>query len=279
VFWLAIGIAPAFAESLGPECGTLIIVGGGRMDKSIVKEFIDRAGGVDVPFVIIPTANTGEEWGDACVGRSFLTRAGAKDVKVLHTRDRTVADSAEFVAPLQRAKAVWLDGGRQWRLCDSYLHTRTHCELRQVLARGGVIGGSSAGATIQGSYLVRGAPEGNTIMMAKGHEEELGFLKSSAIDQHVIARKRENDLAEVIDAHPDLLGIDIGEGTAIVVTGNRFQVIGASRVVIHDKNYRPVEGPRYYFLSPGEEFDLCRRCKLALEKSPAVGVSDTNPKR
>lgn len=264
--WLAIGIAPAFAESFGPDCGSLIIVGGGRLDKSIVQEFIDRAGGVDAPFVIIPTANPGEEWGEKFVAASFLTRAGAKDVTVLHTRDRGVADSTEFVAPLQRAKGVWITGGRQWRLVDSYLNTRTHCELLRVLARGGVIGGSSAGATIQGSYLVRGAVEGNTIMMAKGHEEGLGFLKTSAIDQHVIARQRENDLAEVIDAHPELLGIGIDEATAIVVTANIFKVIGASRVVIHDKNYRPVEGPRYYFLSPGDEFDLCRRCKLMTEK-------------
>ncbi len=103
-------------------------------------------------------------------------------------------------------------------------------------------------------------------MMAKGHEEGWGFLKAAAIDQHVVARKRENDLAEVIDAHPELLGIGIDEATAIVVTANRFRVIGASRVVIHDKNYRPAEGPRYYLLSPGEEFDLSKRCKVAVEE-------------
>ncbi|MBI5760082.1 MAG: cyanophycinase [Planctomycetales bacterium] len=264
--WLVFGISPVFAESLGPDSGSLVIVGGGRMDPAIVKEFIHRAGGVDAPFVIIPTANLGEDWGDKYVAASFLARAGAKDVKVLHTRDRAVADTEEFVAPLQRAKGVWIGGGRQWRLADVYLNTRTQCELNQCLARGGVIGGSSAGATILGSYLVRGAPEGNEVMMAKGHEEGWGFLKAAAIDQHVIARKRENHLAEVIDAHPDLLGIGIDEATAIVVTANRFRVIGASRVVIHDKNYRPVEGPRYYLLSSGEEFDLCKRCKVAVEE-------------
>ena len=65
--WLVCGIAPAFAESLGPDCGSLVIVGGGRMDAAIVKEFIQRAGGVDAPFVIIPTANLGEDWGDKYV--------------------------------------------------------------------------------------------------------------------------------------------------------------------------------------------------------------------
>ena len=63
------------------------------------------------------------------------------------------------------------------------------------------MGGSSAGATIQGSYLVRGAPEGNQIMMSPGHEEGFGFLRLSAIDQHVNTRKRAEDLRPVLAKH------------------------------------------------------------------------------
>lgn len=243
----------------GPEKGSLVIVGGGRMVKPIVDEFISRAGGIDAAFVVIPTANVGEDWGEKYIAANFLTKRGAKDVVVLHTRDPKVADTEEFVAPLKRARGVWIDGGRQWRLADSYLGTRTLKELEAVLERGGVIGGSSAGATIQGSYMVRGAPEGNTIMMAKGHEVGFGFVKCCAIDQHVIARKRENDLAPVIEAHPELLGLGIDEATAVVVTGNRFKVVGDSKVVVHDAGYKPDSGPKYYLLNPGDEFDLTTR--------------------
>src|SRR4030095_8855657 len=98
-----------------------------------------------------------DDWGADYIAKSFLTRAGAKNVAVLHTRDRNVANSTTFVEPLLKARGVWIDGGRQWRLADAYLGTRTQTELQNVLARGGVIGGSSAGATIQGSYMVRGA--------------------------------------------------------------------------------------------------------------------------
>lgn len=254
--------SPASAQSVGPQNGSLLIVGGGKMGKEIVQEFVDRAGGIDSPFVLVPGANAGEDWDEKYVAKSFLSRAGAKDITVLHTRDRAVANSEEFVAPLRRAKGVWIDGGRQWRLADSYLGTRTHCELFCVLARGGVIGGSSAGATIQGSYLVRGAPEGNTIMMAKGHEFGFGFMNCTAIDQHVIARKRENDLAEVLDTYPGLLGIGVDEGTAIVVTGRRFKVIGASQVVIHDRYWPKAADQKYELLSPGDVFDLCCRRKV-----------------
>ena len=182
--------------------------------------------------------------------------------------DRAVADSAAFVEPLTKANAVWIDGGRQWRLADAYLGTRTLTELRGVLSRGGVIGGSSAGATIQGSYMVRGAPEGNTVMMAKGHEE--GFeraLRNSAIDQHVITRHREEDMQPVIDAHPELLGFGIDEGTSLIVQGDRARVIGASKVVITDHGYTPgADGRRYFFLNPGDVLDLLTRRPVSSPK-------------
>ena len=255
--------ASAFAQSIGPEKGTLFIHGGGRLTREATQEFIRLAGGPDAPFVIIPTAEPGEDWGAEYVAQSFLARSGAKDVTVLHTRDRSVADSADFVAPLLRARGVWFGGGRQWRLADSYLHTRTERELHAVLARGGVIGGSSAGATIQGSYLVRGALEGNEIMMSPGHEEGFGFLKNAAIDQHANTRQRENDLMPVVAAHPELLGMALDEATTVVVRGDRVHALGEGRVIFHYLGFKSgPEGKRYLQLAPGEELDLRTRLKI-----------------
>ena len=248
---LVIGAA-AFAASPGPSKGHLLIVGGGKLGPEIVARFVSLAGGPDANFVVFPTA--GEDIDATRSGALFSKRFGVKNVTVLHTRDRAVADTEAFAAPLQKASGVWFEGGRQWRLADSYLNTRTEREVIAVLERGGVVGGSSAGATILGSYLVRGAPEGNTIMMAKGHEQGFALLKNAAIDQHVLKRHRENDLIPVIEAHPGLLGIGIDESTAIVVEGDRFQVIGESKVGIYDGKEH--EGKKYYFLSPGQSFDL-----------------------
>ncbi len=261
------GVQPALAQTCGPEKGALVIVGGGRMGREIIDEFIARAGGIDSPFVILPTALEGEDWGAEYVADSFLARAGAKDITVVHTRDILVADTEEFTAPLRRAKGVWIDGGRQWRLADAYLKTKTYQELHAVLERGGVIGGSSAGATIQGDYLVRGAPEGNQLMMAPGHEVGFGFLRCCAIDQHVIARKRHNDLAPVIEAHPELLGLGIDEGTAVVVQGSRLRVIGASQVLVHHREQvKREDGTGYETLEPGTEYDLATRKALPAVK-------------
>jgi cyanophycinase len=253
--------ATAFAEpKIGPSNGSLLIHGGGRLGRETVQEFIRLAGGVDANFVIIPTAEPGEDWGDDYIANSFLVRSGAKHVTVVHTRDRAVADSAAFVEPLMKANAIWIDGGRQWRLADVYLGTRALTEIRGVLLRGGVIGGSSAGATIQGSYMVRGAPEGNMVMMAKGHEEGFALLRNCAIDQHVITRHREEDMQAVIAAHPELLGFGIDEGTAIIVQGDRARVIGSSKVAITDHGFAPGEdGLHYFLLNPGDVLDLLTR--------------------
>ena len=261
---LLLSAISCFADGakVGPSAGSLLIHGGGALTRETITEFIRLAGGNDAPFVIIPTAESNDDWGAQYIDRSFLKHFGCKNVTVLHTRDRAVSDSPQFVEPLTKARAVWIDGGRQWRLADAYLGTRVVVELKALLSRGGVIGGSSAGATIQGSTMVRGAPEGNHIMLAKGHEEGFGFLKNTAIDQHVIARGRLDDMLGVIVVQPHILGLGIDEGTAIVVTGDRAKVIGASKIAVYDIAYRAGEdGKRYFLLSPGETLDLATRRK------------------
>ncbi len=248
----------SLAQEIGPANGTLVIVGGAMRDPAIIEKFLDLAGGPDVPIVVIPTAGGGEHYDQYWRGLRQFKEAGATNLTVLHTKDREVADSDTFVHPIREARGVWFSGGRQWRLTDSYLHTKTHDALWDLLNRGGVIGGSSAGATIQGSYLARGDTKTNTIMMGD-HEEGLSFLKDVAIDQHLLKRNRHFDLIEIIKAHPDLLGIGLDENTAIVVQRDRFEVMGQSYVAIFDHNSQIDSGGQFYFLAPGDRFNLKTR--------------------
>ena len=258
---LAAAAATAHAARVGPGKGTLIVIGGGDLDTVILQRFLAAAGGPDAPVVFVPTAGDKESYAAGDASANFLKRAGCRNLEILHTRDRREADSEPFAARVRRARGVFFGGGRQWRLVDSFLGTRTQREFDAVLRRGGVIAGTSAGATILGSYLVRGAREGNTIMMAPGYERGFAYLRRAAIDQHLLRRNRQNDLVAVIERHPELLGIGIDENTAIVVEGDRFEVVGASKVAIYDRKFKPAEtaGARYYFLNPGDRFDLALR--------------------
>src|SRR5262249_52584722 len=103
--------------------------------------------------------------------------------------------------------------------------------------------------------------EGNHIMMARGYEQGFGYLRGVAIDQHLLARNRQDDLVAVIEAKRGLLGLGLDEPAAIVVRGDRFQVLGRGVVGIYDG--RPHDGRPYYFLAPGEQFDLRSRRRVA----------------
>ncbi|MSU49026.1 MAG: peptidase S51 [Opitutus sp.] len=252
---LLVGAAAAAETRVGPQNGTLLIVGGGSMAK-LWPVFLELAGGSDAPIVVIPTANESVDANDQSA--VTLRSLGATHVTQLHTRDPKIADTEEFTAPLRSARAVWLTGGRQWRLADAYLKTRTLREIFAVLERGGVVGGSSAGASIQASYMVRGSPQGNTLMMAPGHEEGFALLRNSAIDQHVNTRKRADDLRPVLRAHPALLGIALDEATAIVVTGDRCRVVGAGVV----RFFATPDAPPFV-LGTGARFDLAARHGIA----------------
>ena len=271
---LAVGLsAPIVAQEAteyGPANGTLVIVGGGSMNGTgILEKFIELGGGAEEGrFVIVPTAGGNYDpegrlrvYEEDRVLNSWRER-GLEHVSMLHTSDAALADTEAFVAELARATAVWFNGGRQWNIVDSYAGTRTYDLFHAVLERGGVIGGSSAGATIQGEYLVRGATAGSQIVMTDEKNHQLGFefLRRSAIDQHINTRNRWDHIIPVIEQQPHLLGIGLSEGTAIIVTGDTFEVMGRWRVAVHDntRSYQPWQKP-YFVLAAGDAYDMKAR--------------------
>jgi len=263
-------------QTCGPENGSLVIVGGGMRDLDILREFAELAGGSDAPVVVIPTAGGSENYDELWQGLNQFRAAGLTKLKLIHTYERAEADTAAFAQAIREARGVWFTGGRQWRLADSYLYTEVHDALQELLERGGVIGGSSAGATILGSYLARGDTTSNTVMMGD-HEEGFGFISNIAIDQHLLRRNRQFDLLEITSAKPELLGIGLDEDTAIVVRNNRFEVIGNSYVVIYDNTRQIDSGGPFYFLEPGDQFDLLERqaYRLSISLEPLERIVET----
>lgn len=244
--------------SVGPEHGSLLVIGGAMRSPELYRKFIELAGGPDAHLVMIPTAGGAAHYDHRYPGLVAWREHGARNMTVLHTTDREEADSEAFVEALRTADGVFFFGGRQWRLVDAYGGTRTEREIRRVLERGGVIGGTSAGASIQGSFLVRGDTRTNQIMMGD-RQQGFGYLRGVGIDQHVLRRNRHFDLLEVIEAHPDLLGIGLDEDTGIVVQGDTFEVIGRSYVLVYDRHTMTDGGAPFYFLAPGDRFDMGAR--------------------
>jgi len=245
------------------ERGSLVIVGGGGMTEDVGRKFVELAGGADAPIVILPTSMPDPIPNDS--GISFLKRYGANNLRVLTARKRSEVESADFLSALREAKGIWFGGGRQWRFVDAYEGTLAYPLIHDVLKRGGVIGGSSAGATIQGDYLIRGSPHGPQFMMCEGYERGFNFLPGVAIDQHFAQRKRFPDMTALMKVYPQYLGIGLDEATAIVVERQIATVMGRGQVHVYDRRQQAdaAADKDYQSLSAGTRFDLVERRIIA----------------
>lgn len=259
----------AEAQMHGPTRGSLVIAGGAETTTDIYKRFIELAGGDEAPILVVPTSGNAETYDDSCDCLRWLKRAGAKNLKLLHTRDRTVANTEAFVEPLRKARGIWFAEGNSWRHQDAYLDTKVHAEVIALLNRGGVVGGGSAGARIQGDHIPLRSPEPSTRAIPDSRwRSGFGLVRNVIIDVHVLARNRQFDLIGIVLAHPDMLGIGIDEDAAIVVSGDRFEVIGNSYAIVYD-NQRQIApedaatlrtvGGLFYMLRPGDTYDMKTR--------------------
>lgn len=274
----------------GPEHGSLLIIGGNvGSTASIWNKFTELAGGVDKAHIVVVTTASGDSAAfDQKDVEMVKKQTGIRDVVLLHTSDLREANSERFIEPLKRATGVYFVGGRQWRIADSYLNTLTHQAFFDVLNRGGVIAGSSAGASIQGSFLWRGDTKGPGILIGD-HTQGLGFLKNSVIDQHLLRRNRQFDLVNLIEKAPQLIGIGLDEATAVLVQGDTLQVLGKSYVAIYDyttivnsmNGHTPdpsgepslSSGP-FFFLGEGQRYDLKQRKVIRAPRQAGAAVEE-----
>jgi len=256
------GAATASARgtpSVGPRSGSVMVVGGGQQGPEVFAKFIELAGGPDALIVDVPTA--GGDSIDTSDGGRGLKSAGARNVVVYHTTSRAVADADSFVAKIANARGVWFGGGRHFRLVNSYAGTKSERAFQAVLDRGGVVGGSSAGASILGDYLVRGAPSNdNRLFNHPQYLKGFAYLRGVAIDQHVVARERLPDLHDSLTSRrPDLLGISEDEGTVWVVRGDSAEIIGRNKAFVYNGRDANDAGKPFLTLHPGDRYNLATR--------------------
>jgi cyanophycinase len=239
--------------------GSLVIVGGGDLPDPIRDRFLELAGGKKGRLVFIPTAS--EMMDQRRISRSYnYWRAlGLQSVEMLHTLDPKTANDPSFVKPLTEATAAWLGGGDQTRLSSAYHGTAVERELRRLLARGGVIGGTSAGASVMSNIMITG---GNPkARVGQG----FGLLPDVVIDQHFQNRKRRNRLLSVLANHPSCVGLGIDEATAVVVHGHTFTVLGTANVSICLPPFEHDDGD-VKLLKSGDEGDLIALTRKVLAR-------------
>jgi cyanophycinase len=230
--------------------GSLVIVGGGSMPDAIRQRFLELAGDKNGRLVVIPTASALDDQTRIYRSYNYWKTQGLASVSMLHTLDPKEANDPAFIQPLKEATAAWLGGGDQSRLANAYRGTAVERELQRRVARGGVVGGTSAGAAVMSSVMITG---GNPqVRVGAG----FGLLSDVVIDQHFENRKRQQRLLGVLAQHRNCLGLGIDEQTAVVVRGHTFTVVGNANVSVcmPPSDGEPASVAKV--LKPGEGGDL-----------------------
>ena len=266
--------ADGAAESGGDRRRTLIIIGGGEDkegEKTILREVARRTG---TGKLVVTAVASRQPEAYFEIYEPIFRDLGVRDVVHLEIRDRAEALTEEKCRLLDDATAVFFTGGDQLRITSQIGDTPVEERIREIWAGGGVIAGTSAGASVMcETMLVRGMSKEShrvgSLEMAPG----LGLIQDVIIDQHFAERGRMGRLLGSVAENPRVLGIGIDEDTAIVVEDSEtFYVLGSGAVYVVDghgvthSNVTDREvtvlslyDVRLHVLSEGDDFNLRAR--------------------
>lgn len=270
---------PARGSTAGPAAaggtsdGTLFVIGGAE-DKigrrELLQRFVRRTGPGRI--AVVPTASSlGVDVVD--LYDALFRRLGASDVVAIRPETRAEAKDPLVAKELADFDGVFMTGGNQLKLAAVIVGTAFGDAIREVHARGGVVGGTSAGASIVSEHMVAfgtggGTPRHRMSQLARG----LGLLPDVVVDQHFRERDRYGRLLALIAQSPSLLGIGIDEDTGAIITAGVMEVAGRGAVTVVDardaissaataQSSQPilVSGAIVHVLPAGTKFDLERR--------------------
>ena len=301
--------------------GSLVIVGGGLEPNNIqvFNQLIELAGGIEeATFAIIPSAS-GVATQAYIYFRKELISYGVKPgnihlIPIAMADDDSTKDVDEstwknngndpkLAELVRKCSCVWFSGGDQVRTMKTLLlvdgsQTTVLKAVWEVFNRGGVVGGTSAGAAIMSEPMIgagnsMGAlkhgvktsfegedfPEGDGVLLTHG----LGFFPLGIVDQHFNARARLARLivAMMNDREKVNLGFGVDENTALIYIGKQktLKVAGAAGVTIvntadasisHIQGLPKIENITLSYLDDGDVYDIARKKII-----PAEGKKST----
>ncbi|MCP2043867.1 cyanophycinase [Pontibacter sp. HSC-36F09] len=206
-------------------------------ETGILKRIHDELHGIGTRIEVITTAShIPEEMAQAYFDGFLLL--GCDNVGALHLQTKEDITRPENLERLRKTDAVMFTGGDQRRITEVFADSQALNILQERYWQEEkfLISGTSAGAMAMAEIMILGAAEQNVLV--KGAVElgnGLGFLKNVMIDTHFVNRRRIPRMIESLAAHPTLIGVGLGEDTAVLITdGNCLETIGSGLVVLFD---------------------------------------------
>ena len=228
-------VAVAAAGAGAVPRGHLLLIGGGERPPEVMRAFVRLAGGPSAPIVLIPTASEDPTAGPERAAE-FRDQWECTDVTVLEVRSCADASRPDYVAAVERARGIYFLGGDQTRIVNAFDGSPLLAAIERAFAGGAALGGTSAGTACMSALMITG--EGDFDVVEADNVElwpGLGFFAGVIVDQHFVARRRQNRLFSVILEHPDLVGVGVDEETAAWVRPDgTFEVLGRGTVTVID---------------------------------------------
>ena len=267
--------------STGAPPGRLLIIGGGEdrcCGTGVLDRFVELCGGTEARITLVTTAAGVPDEVHAEYEQVFR-KLGVEQTRELRLHGRADADSASAAGILRGSTGVFFTGGDQSRIL-ALVGSRANEVLREQLSQGLVVAGTSAGATALGRTMILGG-EGPDVSAATVRTGPgLGLLPQMLIDMHFAGRGRLPRLLSAVALDPEHLGVGIDENTAILVEGDRFEVLGTGVATVADAERSTVVHAagdcdpitlfdvRLHLMPAGCVFDLTQR-------APAIGPAHT----
>jgi cyanophycinase len=256
------------------ERGCLIAIGGHEDkdgDRVILKEVAKRVNG---GVLVLATVASRQPEGYAEAYEKAFEGLGVRELRELYVNERPETHDPEKLRVFDGASAVFFTGGDQLRISSQIGDTPIEACVREIFDRGGLIAGTSAGASIMSeTMLVRGTNQESyrigDLHMAPG----LGLVRDMIIDQHFAERGRIGRLLGAVAHNPRVLGIGIDEDTAAIIENASLKVVGRAAVYVVDgaesshTNVAEAEADyplsmhdvRLHVLTEGDSYDLKSR--------------------
>jgi len=273
--------------------GPLLIIGGAEDKKGlcvILTRFVDLAGGDKARILVLTMAS---EFPKA-VGKEYLdvfNRLGVRSVQALDVRQREQAAADEVATAIEEASGVFFTGGDQARITNLLGGSRADQLLHRRHEEGMLLGGTSAGASMMSANMIveglsEATPRLGNVKIGPGME----FMRGAIIDQHFGQRGRSGRLLSALAQYPHQLGIGIDEDTALLVMGDRFEVIGDGAVTVldagsatyndvlerRDTQHVALCGVTLHVLTAGLGFDLLERRPILPEAAGSERERDNH---
>jgi cyanophycinase len=254
--------------------GTLVIIGGHEEKEGACVILKEVAKYIHHGRLVIATIASEEPESYFEEYQRAFAELGIHELNHVYIGDRAESSDNEKLKQLDDVHGVFFSGGDQLRISSQIGDTPFETRILEIYKNGGIIAGTSAGASVMGETMLIRGPSAEShrigdIHMAPG----LKLIKDVIIDQHFAERGRIGRLLGAVALNPRILGIGIDENTAIIVHDRKFKVLGAGAVYIVDgagvsssniaeaeeKRTLSIFDVRLHVLSDGDSFDLDER--------------------